>query len=140
MRLNPPAEQPPVTIQSLNAKKGNPLAIETRAQVRRANAEARLQEAHADGVRDYYKLRREWSPYLKWLISLATLFQASFIWCVGLGWLPFPNHDTFLNIVSGELFIQVLGLGYIAARCLYPSKHETASMSKIAADIKSDQV
>lgn len=91
------------------------------AEQRLMDARARKAESEAEGSVDYYALRRQWSRLLMILFALSAAFQAGLVTWVGCGWLPFDGHETFLNLVSGELFLQIAGMCYVIVRCLFPS-------------------
>lgn len=89
--------------------------------------QAREEEANRaaienDGRREYFRLRGSWSVYLGGFLGSSLLFQ--FIIAIGVGWgfLRFDNYHDVLKWIVATNFGQILGMGYIVVRHLFPSK------------------
>jgi len=73
------------------------------------------------GLDAYHELRNRWSTYLMVLLLLSAVFQWAMIGSVASGIWKFQGQEAFLNGVGAEPFIQVVGMGYIVVRCLFPA-------------------
>lgn len=47
-------------------------------------------------------------------------FQFWLAYQIGTGQLRFAGNETFLNIIAGESFVQVVGLCFVVVKCLFP--------------------
>lgn len=72
-----------------------------------------------DGRRQFFDLQKGWSTAIMWWISLLILFNAILTVLVGAGCLDFTGAPWFVTAVTVETFLQVVGLGYVAARYLF---------------------
>lgn len=73
-----------------------------------------------DRLRQLIDLRGNWSWWLTRWISGLLLFQLGLTVALGKGWLSFVNYETFLQLVVVQTFGQILGMGYIIVKFLYP--------------------
>lgn len=71
------------------------------------------------GRRKFFQLRSVWSGWIIFWISFLVIANFIVAILVGLGVLDFTNHKWFLISVTAEMFLQVVGLGYVAARFLF---------------------
>ena len=74
---------------------------------------------HEGGWKDYYKLRKRWSVFIMCAIAALIAFQIALTYSIGFKWLNFGESKLFLNLVLGENFAQIVGLGYIVVRYLF---------------------
>ncbi len=88
----------------------------------------------ADGREQYFQLRKHWSTYLMWALSASIIYQGVIVWTVGNGYLPFKDHQVFLNAVSAELFLQIAAMCLILVRCLFPSTESKSRKKKRGVD------
>lgn len=72
------------------------------------------------GLKDFYFLRKFWSWVVAGYVTISLLFQICLIIFTGLGILKFEGYNNLLALITGENFIQILGLGYIIVNFLYP--------------------
>lgn len=76
------------------------------------------------GQEKYYDLRDKWSRFIAVFIGFMLLFQLFITVAIGYNWVNFSHHTTFLHLVIGENFAQILGMGYIVAKYLFPQGKE----------------
>ena len=72
-----------------------------------------------DGRKQFFKLQKGWSTAIISWISVLIAFNALLTVLVGLGYLKFDSAPWFVTAVTVETFLQVVGLGYVAARFLF---------------------
>lgn len=75
------------------------------------------------GKESYYEIRQIWSTIIACFVTFIILFQAVITFLIGYNKLDFGNYKTFLYIVVGENFFNVIGMGYIVANHLFPNKN-----------------
>jgi hypothetical protein len=68
----------------------------------------------------FYELRNLWGFLLALLLAASVAFQFWLAYQIGTGQLRFEGYETFLNIIAGESFVQVVGLCIVVVRCLFP--------------------
>ncbi|KKT35046.1 MAG: hypothetical protein UW24_C0016G0019 [Parcubacteria group bacterium GW2011_GWA2_44_12] len=86
------------------------------------------------GKQNYFEIKNFWARIIAVFIALIILFQIVITFFIGFNLLNFDNYKTFLHIVMGENFFQVVGMGYIVANHLFPNKkNETIHQNKISA-------
>ena len=78
---------------------------------------ARLLQARVEGMRRKFDLRGRWSSWIITWISVSLVFNFVLICLVGAE--VFNFGEWFATIVIIELFLQVVGLGYVAANFLF---------------------
>lgn len=72
-----------------------------------------------DGRKQFFKLQKGWSDSItRWITGLI-VFNAALTILVGVGLLNFEKAPWFVTAVTVETFLQVVGLGYVAARYLF---------------------
>lgn len=74
------------------------------------------------GHEKYYELRDKWSWFIFSYICFMLIFQLFLTAAIGFGWADFSEYRTFLHIVMAENFAQIIGMGYIVAKYLFPNK------------------
>lgn len=104
--------------KSRNKRTQVPYASEIKARLDQAAAEHA--ENEVKGERFFYQLRNFWGVLLAVALVLSIVFQFLLTLAVGAGWLKFEGYTTFLNIVAGENFVQVIGLCTIVVSFLFP--------------------
>jgi len=72
------------------------------------------------GLKDFYFLRKFWSWVVAIFVGISLIFQICLIILTGLKILKFEGYNNLLALITGENFIQILGLGYIIVNFLYP--------------------
>lgn len=72
-----------------------------------------------EGRRQFFTLQGRWSTAIITWISALIGFNALLAVLVGAGFLDFTNAPWFITAVTVETFLQVVGLGYVAARYLF---------------------
>ena len=86
-----------------------------------AEARAELARANVQGRKNFFALRQTWSTAIIWWISLLIFFNVALTLAVGTGSLNFDGNEWFITAVTVETFLQVVGLGYVAAKFLFSS-------------------
>lgn len=81
--------------------------------------EAQLKSVNVDGKRKFFALRQQWSSVIITWISLLILFNSVLAIAIGTGSLDFSEYEWFITAVTVETFLQVVGLGYVAAKYLF---------------------
>lgn len=79
------------------------------------------ERVEVDGRRAFFRLRRHWSAALMIWISLFIIFHVGITLGVGLGWLDFLEYQWLVPLITVENFLQIVGMGYVVVRFLYPS-------------------
>ncbi|OXE37397.1 MAG: hypothetical protein CGW95_01750 [Phenylobacterium zucineum] len=75
-----------------------------------------------DGRKQFFRLQKRWSDSITWWISGLIVFNATLTVLVGAGCLDFSRTPWFVTAVTVETFLQVVGLGYVAARYLFSNE------------------
>jgi len=84
----------------------------------------RERETRRIGQQKYFQLRDKWSWFIFGYISFMLLFQLFLTLAIGFKWANFSQYRTFLNVVIGQNFAQIVGMGVIVAKYLFPNnKH-----------------
>lgn len=87
-----------------------------------SDQELRERETERIGQKKYYELRDKWSIYICLFIGFMLIFQLLLTIAVGNKWFgfDFSGYKTFLYIVIGENFAQIIAMGIIVAKFLFP--------------------
>lgn len=104
----------------------SPTPPDFRDPVNQAKAEA----MELLGREQFLSLRGNWSLSLIVWISGLLLYQVALAVVVGLGWLDFTKYQWFLPLVVAQNFGQIVGMGYIIIRFLYPGVREPQAKAK----------
>ena len=91
----------------------------TKVEFSEKQAQQKLFESHAEGVKGFYQLRKLWSWIIGLLLGITTLVIVSFIFLLGWGCLNYELYPWFPNTVIVSFFAQVVGLGIIVAKYLF---------------------
>jgi hypothetical protein len=75
-----------------------------------------------DGRKAFFKLRQQWSRAVMAWISCFLLFHIALTVAVGLRWLDFIQYQWLIPLITVENFLQIVGMGYVVVRFLYPGK------------------
>lgn len=89
-----------------------------------ADQEIKERETERRGREEYFTLRREWSGRLAWFLGSMILFQILLTLIIGAGWLDFLEYETFLYLVVGENFVQIVGMCILVVQFLFPKSQE----------------
>jgi hypothetical protein len=83
-----------------------------------------LKERETDriGTQKYYELRSKWSIYIRNFVWFMLGFQLFLAIAIGAGWLNFTSYQFFINLVIGQNFAQIIGMGVIVAKFLFSKK------------------
>ncbi|MBU2567036.1 hypothetical protein KKG46_05790 [Patescibacteria group bacterium] len=81
----------------------------------------REHEAHISGIERYYGLRERWSLYLLVFISVMIGFQVILTALIGSHVLNFLDYQYYLYVVIGENFAQIIAMGFIVVKFLFPN-------------------
>ena len=82
---------------------------------------AARERVELDGKRAFFKLRKHWSAALMIWISSFIVFHISITIAVGLGTLDFLEYQWLIPLITVENFLQIVGMGYVVVRFLYPN-------------------
>lgn len=93
----------------------------------------REREAHVSGFERYYKLRDRWSLYLVIFISIMIAFQVLLTALIGFKVLNFLDYQYFLYVVIGENFAQIIAMGFIVVKFLFPAQPEAVDAKQSTA-------
>jgi len=81
----------------------------------------RHREADLKWKKRYYTLRTIWAFLTIILLGISLWFTYWLVINVGTGRLDFTEYKAFLNIIAGEIIINILGLVAIVMHFLFPS-------------------
>lgn len=86
----------------------------------------KVAEQHQDyrWKKRYYFLRTVWAFLAIILLGLSLYFTYWLVLNVGKGNLDFKEYRTFLNIIAGEVIINILGLVAIVMHFLFPNNQK----------------
>lgn len=82
----------------------------------------RERETHRKGEEDYYGLRKKWSWFIFSFITFMLVFQLALTIAVGFKVVDFEKYPIFLHLIIGENFAQIIGMGFIVAKYLFPKQ------------------
>ena len=71
------------------------------------------------GLDAYYTMRVRWSWILAVLLISSIAFQFILVLIIGKNWLDFSKNKEFLLLVTGENFVQIIGLCIIIVNFLF---------------------
>ncbi|OUJ09173.1 hypothetical protein [Acetobacter sp. DsW_059] len=71
------------------------------------------------GRQKFFELRESWSSIIIIWIFILILFNISLTFLIGWGGLNFKSYKWFINSITLETFLQIVGLGYIAVKYLF---------------------
>ena len=75
-----------------------------------------------EGRKQFFNLQKLWSRWIIIWITGLIIFNTILTLLVGSGRLDFKSTPWFVTAVTVETFLQVVGLGYVAARFLFSSE------------------
>lgn len=81
--------------------------------------EAREKKVRIQGLSQRFELRNKWSRWIIIWISALILFHSVLAVLVGCDVLDYAGMQWFITAVTVETFLQVIGLGYVAAKFLF---------------------
>jgi len=110
-------ETEPLNVESVKEAMKN-ASDETPSSYLDSTNEALLERIGIEGR--FLGLRREWSWCLLIWISGLLIFEAVITVGVGLGLLSYIDYKWFLTIVFGETFLQIIAMGYVVIKFLFP--------------------
>lgn len=76
------------------------------------------------GLKEFYAQRKLWSWFILFWISALIIFNIVLTLGIGGGFFDFHNMQWFVTSVTAETFIQIVGLGYVAARYLFSREQQ----------------
>jgi hypothetical protein len=83
-------------------------------------ATADAQKVEIDGRQQYFRLQDRWSEsIIDWITGLL-IFNCLLVLFVGFDLISYDKQPWLITAFVTEIFLQVIGLGYIAARFLFP--------------------
>lgn len=92
---------------------------ETDADKEKGLLEAEEKRVEIGGRKQFFDLRKSWSRWIIFWITALIIFNVTLTALVGAGCLNFTSAPWFVNVVTVETFLQVVGLGYVAAKYLF---------------------
>lgn len=90
--------------------------------MRTAEARAERERVALDGERQFFTLRGDWSRTVSCWISVLIAFQIGLTFVIGVKALDFKGYDWFLPLVVTQNFLQIVGMGYLVVKFLYPDQ------------------
>ncbi|GFE78028.1 hypothetical protein GCM10011487_00280 [Steroidobacter agaridevorans] len=75
-----------------------------------------------DGRKAFFRLRQQWSCAVIAWISCFLIFHIALTVAIGLGGLDFLQYQWLIPLITVENFLQIVGMGYVVVRFLYPGK------------------
>ncbi len=100
----------------------DPFEIEREMQRERQRIEIETARAHSRGQKFYYQMQIIWSIILGVILIMSMVFEIWLAYGVGRGSLNFEKYQTFLWIIAGENFVQIVALCTIVVNFLFPKK------------------
>ncbi len=90
---------------------------------RDVEAEQTIKERETErlGRAAYFGLREKWSLYLCIFLAVMIASQIVSTALIGFGLFSFNDNKTFLYLVVGENFLQIVGMCYIVVAFLFPA-------------------
>lgn len=121
--LDPDDNSSYVTVSELLREKKETLKTETIDENRQETSEQTIKERETIriGREKYFGLRDKWSWFIFSYICFMLLFQLFLTVAIGYNWVDFSQYKTFLHVVMAENFAQIIGMGYIVAKYLFPN-------------------
>jgi hypothetical protein len=107
-------------------KKGTEITEAVPSDFQQSEIAARSQKIEEDGKEQFFQLRKIWSYWLIGWITASLLFQWFATGLIGLGFLDFTQYKWLATAIFGENFIQIVGMGYLIIKFLYPSSGSPA--------------
>jgi hypothetical protein len=105
---------------SRDAVRATPISLSSESATKQRQLDRSEQEiVELDGRQRFFSLRDTWSRWIIVWISTSILTNVALTFMVGFGILDFQKYGWFINAVTVESFIQVVGLGYVAVRFLF---------------------
>jgi hypothetical protein len=86
-----------------------------------AAEKATHERVELDRLRQFIKLRGNWSLWLTIWISGLLVFHVGLAIAIGRSWLDFKDYPSFLPMVVLQNFAQIAGMGLIIVKFLYPT-------------------
>jgi len=83
-----------------------------------------------EGRKDFFRLRKIWSICIILWITVFIAFHGGIALAVGFGHLNYENHQSILLTILAEDFLQILGMGYVIVKFLYPANVLNAVIKK----------
>jgi hypothetical protein len=81
---------------------------------------ARREVVELDGRRRFFDLRHSWSNWIIGWITTFIVFHIALTFGIGTRHLDFTTHKWMVPLIVVENFLQIVGMGYIVVRFLYP--------------------
>ncbi|MDF1497588.1 MAG: hypothetical protein P1P90_06080 [Patescibacteria group bacterium] len=121
---------PEITVAEIKSK--IELGEELDFSVRKEQVKLAIRECEesSSGIELRSKLHNSWSLYLAIFIFTMIAFQILLTALIGFGALNFLNYQYFLYIVIGESFAQIVAVGFIVVKFLFPNQTELISNNK----------
>ncbi|MFZ6015620.1 MAG: hypothetical protein ACOYUZ_04695 [Patescibacteria group bacterium] len=113
---------PEISVSDIKAQIGVKDELDFSERKDQVKLALREREAHVGGFERYYKLRDRWSLYLVIFISVMIAFQILLTALIGFGVINFLNYQYFLYVVIGENFAQIIAMGFIVVKFLFPNE------------------
>jgi len=88
-----------------------------------AKHQAQAEQIELNARAQFLSLRETWSNWLIFWICVLILFQIVVTFLIGTKTLNFTDYQWFLPLVITENFLQIVGMGVIIVKFLYPAKN-----------------
>lgn len=76
-------------------------------------------EIELEALANYYRLRKEWSEFIKLMIAWLIIAQILLLIGIGSDALTFWGNEKLTWIFYTETFLQIVGLAYIVVKFLF---------------------
>lgn len=87
-----------------------------------ARIKSQAERVEIDGRIAFFRMRSTWSIAIMVWISIFIAFHVTLTFFIGWGWLDFTKYKWLIPTMVGENFLQIVGMGYIVVRFLYPGE------------------
>lgn len=80
---------------------------------------AERERTEVEGRKKFFNLRNTWSLWIIIWLNFLILFNCILTIFVGKNYLTFTSDPWFPRLITGETFLQIVGLGYVAVKFLF---------------------
>lgn len=94
--------------------------VEDNLSITKEAISAEAERIELEGRRNFFLLRKNWSTCIISWISVFIAFHIILTFCVGFKWLDFTNNPWIVPSIVLENFAQIIGMGIIVMKFLYP--------------------
>lgn len=81
-------------------------------------------ETERQGREHYFQLRDRWSWFIFGFVCSMIILEAFLAIAIGYGWMNFEHYKYVVSLVLGENFAQIVGMGIIVSKFLFPTQDQ----------------